>query len=80
MTPEVPGFPGYTADDTGAVWCNGRRLSGYYDTNGQVWINGVLRAALVCSAFHGAPPTPASTVTHLNGVNDDDRPDNLAWS
>lgn len=80
MAGNVPGHPGYTANDNGDIWCNGRQLTAFYDTSGDVWINGVLRSVLVCSAFHGAAPTPDSTVTHLNGVNDDDRPDNLAWS
>lgn len=76
-TVDVPGYP-YTADDTGMVWCNDRRLIGYYDGDQNVWITGVLRAVLVCSAFHG-PPTSGATVTHLDGVNDNDQPANLAW-
>jgi hypothetical protein len=77
---EVPGAPGFFADQDGYVWCNGFRRSGAVDTDGTVWIDGTLRAVLVCSAFHGPAPTPDSTVTHLDGVNDNDLPTNLAWS
>lgn len=75
----VPGYPGFAANTNGDVWCNGRQLTGFYDSDGNVWINGVLRAVLVCAAFHGPAPTGA-TVTHLDGVNDHDQPTNLAWS
>ena len=78
--PPVPGYPGFTADSNGDVWCNGRVLKGVYDTSGYLWVNGVLSAVLVCSAFHGAAPTPDATVTHLDGVNGNDQPTNLAWA
>lgn len=35
---------------------------------------------LVCTAFHGDPPSPDHTdVRHLNGKKDDNRASNLAW-
>lgn len=79
-TTDIPGFPGFSADIDGYVWCNGFRRSGAVDTAGNVWIDGTLRAVLVCSAFNGPPPTPDATVTHLDGVLDNDQPSNLAWA
>lgn len=35
---------------------------------------------LVCTAFHGPPPTPAHRVAHWNGVNTDNRVENLRWA
>ncbi len=34
---------------------------------------------LVCIAFHGVRPFPSAQVRHLNGDNQDARPENLAW-
>ncbi len=34
---------------------------------------------VICTAFHGAPPTEASRVRHLDGDKDNNRADNLAW-
>lgn len=34
---------------------------------------------LVCMAFHGMPPSQSSEVRHLDGDNQNSKPDNLAW-
>lgn len=34
---------------------------------------------LVCAAFNGPRPSPKHEVCHLNGVKDDNRPENLRW-
>lgn len=34
---------------------------------------------LVCEAFHGPPPSLSMQASHLNGINTDNRPDNLMW-
>lgn len=34
---------------------------------------------LVCLAFNGPPPPGKDQVRHLNGIPDDNRPENLAW-
>ena len=34
---------------------------------------------MICSAFHGKPPTLSMQTRHLNGNPDDNRPENLAW-
>lgn len=34
---------------------------------------------LVCSAFHGPPPSKSSVTRHMNGDPSDNTPDNLAW-
>ncbi|CAB4159127.1 NUMOD4 [uncultured Caudovirales phage] len=35
---------------------------------------------LVCTAFHGPPPTPRSVVMHLNDIRWDNRASNLKWA
>lgn len=44
---------------------------------GRRWHARVCR--LVCEAFHGPPPTPRHEAAHLDGVNTNDTPGNLAW-
>lgn len=39
----------------------------------------VALARLICTAFHGPPPEEDSCVVHLDGDEDDNRADNLAW-
>lgn len=34
---------------------------------------------LVCSAFHGSPPSKAHQVRHLDGNPENNKPENLAW-
>jgi hypothetical protein len=34
---------------------------------------------LVCAAFHGEPPSENHTCSHINGIRDDNRPENLTW-
>lgn len=35
---------------------------------------------LVCAAFHGPPPNETDHAAHLNGIRDDNRPENLRWA
>ena len=34
---------------------------------------------LVALAFHGAPPDPSYTASHLNGIGFDNRAENIVW-
>ena len=38
-----------------------------------------LVSRLVCRAFHGDPPTAKHMAAHINGTNNDNRAENLAW-
>lgn len=40
---------------------------------------GVRFHRMVCETFHGLPETSDLQVRHLNGMQDDNRADNLAW-
>jgi hypothetical protein len=40
-----------------------------------IWVH-----RLVCTAFHGQPPTPEHEVNHKNGVKTDNRVINLEWA
>lgn len=35
---------------------------------------------VVCTAFHGPRPSPAHQVAHANGINTDNRAENLRWA
>lgn len=43
------------------------------------WYKKVSGHRLVCSAFHGKPPSFDSVTRHLNGKPSDNRPENLSW-
>lgn len=87
----VPHFPGYEASDDGRVRSlrrgRPRLLSVHVDRYGYHRVNvqhdganrvvGVHR--LVCSAFHGAPPSDLPEARHLNGNPADNAPGNLRW-
>ena len=34
---------------------------------------------IICTLFHGPPPTPKHQARHLNGIKTDNRATNLAW-
>lgn len=89
----VPGFPGYEASSDGRVLSLPKRRRTWpkilkADRNHQgylrvtLWRDGqrVRRSVhqIVCWTFHGPPPVDME-VRHLNGVNDDNRAENLAW-
>ncbi len=83
----VPGYPGYEADETGAVFRYGIELSGYTDGQGyRKVVSGrsgyIKRATLGCLAFHGYAPDDGvrRLVAHENDIPGDDRPSNLRWS
>ena len=87
----IPGFPGYEASSDGRVrslvrgkW---RVVRGWLATGGYLRTSipaedGVVRSValhrLVASAFHGPCPE-GMECRHLNGVPNDNRPENLRW-
>lgn len=90
----IPGHEQYAADRSGGIWnlenkwqpVGPRKLKQSIDLYGyptvRIWINGKHSFrkvhALVCMAFHGPRPIKHET-RHLNGIRDDNRPENLAW-
>lgn len=85
----IPSCEGlYEASSLGQI----RRVGNRIIKPGQIWsgyekisvsIRGVVSTravhSLVCEAFHGSKPTPMHEVSHLNGIRNDNRPDNLQW-
>ncbi len=51
------------------------RFTLYDGLGGQTYVRA---CAVVCSAWHGERPE-GMVVRHLNGINNDDRPENLRW-
>lgn len=91
----IPGWPGYAADDSGAIWRIGsnwrglgdRPLAQTQDRYGY-WKVRLRRNGrevkqsvhrLVALAFHGPPEPFWAQVRHLNGDQRDNRPENLKW-
>lgn len=86
---EISEFPDYECSDKGEV----RRKLSKYAMHLSVWSNyyhvhvtrdGTYLIAivhrLICSAFHGPPPTSKHEVNHLNEDKLDNRAENLEWT
>jgi len=89
-----PEFPGLVITDDGRIQGPGRPQGGH-PTWLKTWpgTNGYLKFTatvndrrtnqrvhiVVCTAFHGPRPTPRHDVRHLNGINTDNRAENLCW-
>lgn len=64
-----------------------RRLKGAMDRHGYRFVNlrrfGAMKCrkvhALVCEAFHGEKPDPTLVTRHLDGIRDNNVPENLCW-
>lgn len=89
MTPEWrdTGFKSYRVSSDGHVANAGVELSPYLGKRGyyvmSFWVDGkhktVTVHTLVCATFYGPKPAWAQVARHLNGINTDNRADNLAW-
>jgi hypothetical protein len=87
-TIQVNGVP-VTCHSDGSITCynkaSGRpvRSFGNKQHNGYMyrWVSERMYRAhrLICSAFHGRPPK-GYDVDHVNGIKDDNRPENLRWA
>lgn len=90
----LPEFPGYEFDADGNAYSYkynkryGRMMNlrpddkGYfmvaiYDTKGWPFLRRINR--IICTLFHGPPPTLKHQARHLNGIKTDNRAVNLAW-
>lgn len=88
----IEGFPGYEVGSSGSVrraLKGGRKIT----LNPSSMKTGHLKLSiyrkdkqlttmvhrLVCRAFNGPPPFLGAVVRHLNGIPNDNRPDNLMW-
>ena len=89
---KVDGFPDYAVGISGAVYSKRsgawQRMSPAPNSKGYLAVSlvkggGRYKTAavhrLVCEAFHGARPSPAHQVRHLNGDRGDPRAANLCW-
>lgn len=56
-------------------WTFGRQCR----SSGYKFISGVSVHRIVCSAFHGAPPTDSHVVDHIDTNRANNRPENLRW-
>lgn len=83
---EIPSWPGYEASSHGQIRSKSGIKTPFKDYKGylrvKLWSNSKPRnmrvSGLVALAFHG--PAPAGhVVRHRNGVNDDNRADNLRY-
>jgi hypothetical protein len=92
----IPQFPDYQASSLGRIRSVDRFLKdgrfrrgiilkpwqasgGYWQVSlGQSFKTSVHR--LIAFAFHGFPPIDKNEVAHLNGNNQDNRPENLCWA
>jgi hypothetical protein len=83
----IPRCPLYGIDGMGNVWhIRTRKMLMPWRYRGRWWIKlkrwrttNVLRAVLVCEAWHGRKANPDWHCRHLNNDSLDDRPENLAW-
>lgn len=90
----LPVFPGYRFDSDGNAYSfkNNKRYghkiklhpnSKGYLTVPLININGLQCRKrinrIICTLFHGLPPTPKHQARHLNGIKTDNRTVNLAW-
>lgn len=85
----VSGFPGYTVNAMGVVFgkkgmpLKGSRLPAGYLTVG-FWLNRKLHTRTIHSVVAGAwldqKPSDKHEVAHNNGINTDNRADNLRWA
>lgn len=80
---EVSSFGRIRRKDTGYIIAQHKTAKGYYVAslsrcpmdNLKVFV-----ARAVCIAFHGPPPFPGAQAAHLDGSQDHNVPDNLAWT
>lgn len=59
---------------------SGEGTFGSVSTTGRMMFGGAQVSTIVCTAFHGPPCEQGLCVVHLNGIAQDNRPENLAWS
>lgn len=91
---DIPGIPEYKVDASGSVWSVFHNWRGYQSRRVKPRVeDGYLRVRLrtggklakfavhrlIAMAFHGLPKDVKMHVRHLNGIKDDNRPDNLRW-
>lgn len=91
----LPQFPGYEFDSEGNAYSfrqnkrYGRQIKTFINkSNGYVEVSLLatdgthhLRRLnrIICTIFHGPPPTPEHETRHLNGIRTDNRAINLVW-
>lgn len=87
MQRTIPSYPAYVADSDGCISRGWRKLTPRDNGHGYMRVTvsmnnkpkTVYVHRLVCEAFHGPAPD-SHECRHLNGVRDDNRPENLAWA
>jgi len=88
----IPGFDWYLACDDGTIYSTktNRTLKMNIQSSGRYYIVNIKSDEkgkfntervhrLVCTAFHGPPPTPKHTVSHIDGNWRNNTPSNLRW-